>query len=196
MSDEYVRRRTGGRSARVRQAVLDATQQAMAEHGPDAVGVPEIARRSGVHETSIYRRWGTREHLVIDALLAYSQEQIPIPDTGSLREDLIAFADSLAAYLDTPFGKALARSMSAASDGQALAESREEFWTSRFTLARIMIDRAVSRGELPEGTDPAFILEVLIAPLHFRALLTRRPDDRHLTRRLVDLLLCAGTSPA
>lgn len=193
MNDGQARRRTGGRSARVRQAVLDATMQAVAEHDADAVSVPEIARQAGVHETSIYRRWGTREHLVIDALLAYSQEQLPIPDTGTLREDLIAFADSLAAYLHTPFGKALARSMAAATDDPALAESREEFWRSRFDLARIMIDRAVCRGELPESTDPALALEILIAPLHFRALLTRRHVNGHLTRRLVNVLL-AGIS--
>ncbi|MFD7288898.1 TetR/AcrR family transcriptional regulator [Streptomyces sp. NPDC059863] len=193
MSEEQVRRRTGGRSARVRRAVLDATLRAVAEQGPDAVSIPEIARRAGVHETSVYRRWGTREHLVVDALLAYSEEQLHIPDTGTLREDLITFADSLAAYLDTPFGKALVRSMSAAADEPALAESRGEFWRSRFDLARIMIDRAVARGELPEDTDPAFVLEVLIAPLHFRALLTRHPIDGHLTGRLVDLLLADFT---
>jgi AcrR family transcriptional regulator len=189
MDEGQVRRRTGGRSARVREAVLDATLQAMAEHGLDTVSVPEIARRAGVHETSIYRRWRTREHLVIDALLAHSQLQLPIPDTGTLRQDLVAFADSLAAYLDTPFGAALARSMAGAADDPALAEIREEFWHSRFDLAQIMIDRAVTRGELPEDADPALILETLIAPLHFRALLTRQPLDGHLTGRLVDLLL-------
>ncbi|MET8828061.1 TetR/AcrR family transcriptional regulator [Streptomyces sp. NPDC004610] len=189
MSEEQVRRRTGGRSARVRRAVLDATLEAVAEHGPDAVGIPEIARRAGVHETSVYRRWGTREHLVVDALLAYSEEQLHIPDTGTLREDLIAFADSLAAYLDSPFGKALVRAMAAAADAPDLVESREEFWTSRFELARVMIDRAVTRGELPHGTDPALVLETLIAPLHFRVLLTRRPLDTDLSSTLVDLLL-------
>ncbi|MFE7569136.1 TetR-like C-terminal domain-containing protein [Streptomyces sp. NPDC057539] len=115
--------------------------------------------------------------------MAYSEGQLHIPDTGTLREDLITFADSLAAYLDTLFGKALVRSMSAAADEPALAESREEFWRSRFDLARIMIDRAVARGELPEDTDPAYVLEVLVAPLHFRALLTRRPIDGHLMRK-------------
>ncbi|MFF6971868.1 MULTISPECIES: TetR/AcrR family transcriptional regulator [Streptomyces] len=193
MTEERARRRTGGRSARVRRAVLDATLQTMAEHGPDAVRIPEVARRAGVHETSVYRRWGTRERLVVDALLTYSQEQLHIPDTGTLRGDLVGFADSLAGYLDTPFGEALVRSMSAASDDQALAQSREEFWNTRFDLARVMIDRAVARGEIPEGTDPAFILETLIAPLHFRALLTRRPHDGHLSSRLVDLLLAGLT---
>ncbi|WP_405927264.1 TetR/AcrR family transcriptional regulator [Streptomyces sp. NBC_00035] len=189
MSEGHVRRRVGGRSARVRQAVLDATLRAVAEHGPDAVSIPEVARQAGVHETSVYRRWGTREHLVIDALLTYSQLQLPIPDTGTLREDLITFAGSLADYLNSPFGKALARSMAAADDDPSLAEGREEFWRGRFDLARIMIDRAVARGELPKDTDPELALEVLIAPLHLRVLLTHQPIDDHLTGRLVDLLL-------
>ncbi|WP_250306584.1 TetR/AcrR family transcriptional regulator [Streptomyces sp. A 4/2] len=189
MSEEQVRRRTGGRSARVRQAVLDATLQAVAEHGTDAVSIPAVARQAGVHETSVYRRWGTREHLVIDALLTYSQLQLAIPDTGTLREDLIAFAGSLSDYLNSPFGKALARSMATADDDQPLAESREQFWQERLDLARIMIDRAVARGEIPKDTDPALALEVLIAPLHFRVLLTRRPLDADLAGRLVDVLL-------
>jgi len=190
MSEGQVRRRTGGRSARVRQDILDATLQAVAEHGAEAISIPAIARQAGVHETSVYRRWGTREHLVVDALLDYSRQHLAVPDTGTLRGDLIAFADELTAYLATPFGTALVRSMSATADETpALAETREDFWRSRFETARVMIDRAVTRGELPEDTDAALTLEILIAPLHFRALLTRRPIDDHLTGRIVDVLL-------
>ncbi|MFD5445741.1 TetR/AcrR family transcriptional regulator [Streptomyces tendae] len=189
MGEGHVRRRTGGRSARVRQAVLDATLQAVAERGADAVSVPEIARQAGVHETSIYRRWGGREQLVTDALLTYSQELLPVPDTGTLRGDLIAFADSLAAYLATPLGTALTRAMSATHDDDVIAESRQRFWRSRFDLAQVMIDRAVTRGELPEGTDPALAVELLGAPLHFRSLLTRQPVDGTFTAKVVDVLL-------
>ncbi|WP_327098066.1 TetR/AcrR family transcriptional regulator [Nocardia vinacea] len=189
MSEGQVRRRTGGRSARVRQAVLDATLQAMAEHGPDAVSVAEVARQAGVHETSIYRRWGTREQLILDALLSYSQQQLPVPDTGTLREDLVTFAHSVAHYLAGSLGKALTRSMAVSGDDPVLAANRAQFWQSRLDLARVMIDRAVARGELPEDTDAAAALELLIAPLHFRALLTRQSiDDRHV-RQLVDALL-------
>lgn len=83
--------KVGGRSARVRAAVLAATLEAVSHNGADSLSIPDIARTAGVHETSIYRRWGSRENLVLDALLTYSQEQLPIPDTGSLREDLMAF---------------------------------------------------------------------------------------------------------
>ncbi|MGW6421832.1 TetR/AcrR family transcriptional regulator [Nocardia sp. NPDC055053] len=189
MTEQAVRRRTGGRSARVRQAVLDAALQAIAEHGPDGVSVAEVARRAGVHETSIYRRWSTREQLVMDALLAYSQNEMPVPDTGSLRADLLTFTRSLSTYLDSSLGKALARAMVASDDDEPLAAGRRRFWESRFDLARVMIDRAVERGELPDDTDPRLAMELLIAPLHFRALLTHQPLDDHHAERMIDALL-------
>lgn len=183
------RRRTGGRSARVRETVLRATLQVVAEHGADAVSIGEIARQAGVHETSIYRRWRTKEHLILDALLDYSQQQLPVPDTGTLRDDLVAFATSVTNYLASPLGRTLARSMAVADDDVALAATRAQFWQSRLDLARVMVERATSRGELPADVDPAMALELLIAPLHFRALLTRQPVDEQVAGQVVDLLL-------
>ncbi len=81
------RPRTGGRSARVRAAVLDATIALLRDEGND-FGIPQVAARSGVHETSIYRRWGSREALIVDAVRTHIGEEIPIPDTGTLRGDL------------------------------------------------------------------------------------------------------------
>ena len=101
-----VQRRPGGRSARVRAAVLRATLEVMAEHGAGGLTISEIARRAGVHATSVQRRWGTTENVVLDAMLTRSQEQLPVPDTGTLRGDLIAFARLVAAYLATPLGHA------------------------------------------------------------------------------------------
>jgi AcrR family transcriptional regulator len=189
MSEPAVRRRTGGRSARVREAVLKATLHVVAEHGADAVSISEIARQAAVHETSIYRRWPTREHLVLDALLDYSEAKLPIPNAGTLREDLIAFAAGVTAYLDSPLGRTLAKSMAVAGDDDALAAGRAQFWKSRLDLAGVMIARAKDRGEVPADLDPATALELVIAPLHFRALLSREPSDEDHIARLVDALL-------
>ena len=183
--EEQPRRRTGGRSARVRDAVLTATLDALGDGGFDAVTLNEVARRAGVHATSIQRRWGTREKLVLDAMLAFSRTHLLVPDTGSLHGDLVAFAQSLADYLATPLGRALVRSMSAADDDQRLATARAEFWQARFDAAGVVVDRAVERGELAVGADPALILEMVTAPLHFRALLTRQPIDGELIVRIV-----------
>jgi AcrR family transcriptional regulator len=184
-----VQRRPGGRSARVRAAVLQAALEAMAEHGPGGVTISEIARRAGVHATSVQRRWGTAENVTLDAMLTRSQEQLPVPDTGTLRGDLIAFARLIAAYLATPLGTALSRTMAVAEDDPDMADGRLHFWRTRYDIARVMISRAIERRELAAGTDSQLALELLIAPLHFRALLTRQPIDDTMIEQLVDTLL-------
>ena len=184
-----VQRRPGGRSARVRAAVLRATLEAMAEHGPGGLTISEIARRAGVHATSVQRRWGTTENVVLDAMLTRSQEQLPVPDTGTLRGDLIAFSRLVAAYLATPLGTALSRTMAVAEDDPDMADGRLQFWRARYDIARVMISRAIERRELDDGTDSQLALELLIAPLHFRALLTRQPIDDTMIEQVVDTLL-------
>jgi AcrR family transcriptional regulator len=61
MSEVAGRRRTGGRSARVRRVVLETTVKLVAGGGADAANIREIARQAGVHDTSIYRRWPTKD---------------------------------------------------------------------------------------------------------------------------------------
>src|SRR6266511_5046821 len=82
-------RRPGGRSARVRSDAIAATLAELAERGYAALSLESIARRAGVHKTTLYRRWGTREELVLEAMLARAGEHISVPDTGSLRGDLL-----------------------------------------------------------------------------------------------------------
>jgi AcrR family transcriptional regulator len=184
-----VQRRPGGRSARVRAAVLQATLETMAEQGPGDVTISEIARRAGVHATSVQRRWGTAENVMLDAMLTRSQKELPVPDTGTLRGDLIAFARLVAAYLATPLGAALDRTMAVAEDDPERAEGRVRFWRTRYDTAQVMIDRAIERNELAAGTDPSLALELLVAPLHFRTLLIRQPIDDSLIEQVVDTLL-------
>jgi AcrR family transcriptional regulator len=186
---QEVQRRPGGRSARVRAAVLQATLEAMAEHGPGGVTISEIARRAGVHATSVQRRWGTAENVMLDAMLTRSQDELPVPDTGTLRGDLIAFARLIAAYLATPLGAALQRMMAVTEDDPELADGRTRFWRTRYDAAQVMIARAIERNELAAGTDPALALELLVAPLHFRTLLIRQPLDDSLIEQAVDTLL-------
>jgi AcrR family transcriptional regulator len=189
MAETPVRRRTGGRSARVRQSVLDATLALLGEEGLDKLKVADVATRAGVHETSIRRRWRTKENLICDALLNHSEQYLPIPDTGSLREDLAAFACELVAYLTTPLGRALLRAMATTGDDPTLADARTAFWQARYELASAMIRRAVSRGELPATVDGRLALEALIAPLNFRTLVTDEPPDENLPHQLADLVL-------
>ena len=197
MTETEVRRRRGGRSARVREAVLDATLVLLSDGAADTLSIAGVAARAGVHETSIRRRWRTKENLICDALLNHSEQRLPIPDTGSLREDLAAFVSELAAFDSTTTGKALLRAMAAAGSDPALAQARDMFWGTRLELAGAMIERGIARGELRGTVDTRLVLEALIAPLHFRTLLTNEPVDDVLPRALADLILdgIAGRSP-
>jgi AcrR family transcriptional regulator len=179
--------RRGGRSARVRAAVLGATLSLLREEG-DAFGIPQIAARAGVHETSIYRRWGTREALIVDAVQAHIGEEIPIPDTGTLRGDLTAFLEQSITFLASPLGAQLVRA-TAPAPRAAAQDARGMYWSRRLTQIGILFERSAERGEIAATADRALAAELLLAPLYFRLLITQAPLDAALAGRLADLIL-------
>jgi AcrR family transcriptional regulator len=185
------KRRPGGRSARVRRAVLDATVETLVGSGYAGLSVDEVARRAGVNKTTIYRRWPDVGALVIDALLDRQQEHVPIPDTGELRGDLLALLDAVTASITSPEGAALLRA--AQDSGPPELESLvHRFWHSRFALGRQIFQRAVDRGEVAPGLNHDLLLELAVAPLHFRHLVTREPLSRAFRARLVDAVVDAA----
>jgi len=189
MSESVRRRRQGGRSARVRQAVLESTLQVVAKRGSNGVNIGEIARLAGVHDTSIYRRWPTKEHLVFDALIDFNRERLPIPDTGTLRGDLVAYLGLVTEYSATPMGQAMIKAMVGTHDDAAMAVGRADFWQSRLDHTRVMFDRAVARGELTADADPVAALQLLTGALYFRLLLTRQTIDDAITAHFIDVLI-------
>src|SRR6476660_9644746 len=96
------KKRLGGRSARVRAAVFEATRQLLVEKGFADLSIIEISTRSGVNPTSIYRRWGNKVNLAVEAILGSEESQIPIPDTGSLRSDLVQLLRELRRFHQSP----------------------------------------------------------------------------------------------
>ncbi|MGA5822462.1 TetR-like C-terminal domain-containing protein [Kitasatospora sp. NPDC094028] len=121
--------------------------------------------------------------------LTASDEGIPVPDTGTVRTDLAAFARALADYLATPLGRAVVRGAVLGADDPALAESWQAFWQSRLDQAGVIVRRAVERGELPADTDTSLALELLCAPLQARAVLGHRAIEPDLPDRLAHLVL-------
>ena len=161
------------------------------EHGVDKVGIPEISRRAGVRDSSIYRRWGTRENLILDALLAASERTLPVPDTGTLHGDLTALATALIDYLDAPLGRGLIHALPLNIDSEEIREARTAFWESRYRATEVMFSRAVARGELPPDTDARTAIELLIAPIHFRNLLTHERLDAKFASGLATYVIRA-----
>ena len=161
------RRRLGGRSAKVR-SVLEAAFELGHEHGLAASGITDVAQRKGVHLSSIYRRWGTREGLLIDALL--SGVHGLDPDTGTLRGDLRAYSGQRRGHARSRRG-ALLRLAVTMGDTASLRAVRDDYWTRAVQNASIMFDRAIQRAGAALDVKVRDV-EYLVAPLYMRTLVT------------------------
>ncbi|WP_232248544.1 TetR/AcrR family transcriptional regulator [Streptacidiphilus rugosus] len=188
------RRATIGRGAKVRTAVLAATIDELVERGYTTLTVDQIAQRAGVHKTTVYRRWADLDALIVDALTEHIAADIPIPDTGSVAEDLRLLARGLVAWISSPIGRAVLAIMvsDAAVRVPELAESRRRIFHDRIERARPVVDRAVARGELPPDTDAAELIKNLAAPVYFRVLITGESVDRHTADHAAAAALAAA----
>jgi AcrR family transcriptional regulator len=174
----------------VRTAVIDALLAELAENGLNELTMEGLARRAGVDKTTLYRRWGSKEELVLEALLELGESRVPIPDTGSLRDDLLTVAREIAASLATPETDAVVRAGAAdPSPNSKLVAAVREFWAVRFSLLGEMVERAIKRGELPAGTPPKPLIEGLLGGIYLRLLVTREPLDDGFLVELADWLV-------
>lgn len=199
MGEQRVRvvgqQRPGGRSARVRAAILDATLELLAEHSYEALRIEEVAARAGVNKTTVYRRWPTKAELVADAIRARSQENVPVPDTGSLDGDLRRLARAVAANIGSAAGGSVAKTLvAAAATAEEVASGAATFWAERIGFATVIVERAVARGELGRRADAGLIIESLIGPLYVRLLLTGEPVTRSLADRIAALTAAGARS--
>jgi AcrR family transcriptional regulator len=176
------------RGEHVRQTVLAAAFDELAANGFDGATVAGVAKRSGVHETTVYRRWVTRENLLVAALLDRSADAIPAPDTGSTRRDLLAIVRGVIAHMSSPAGRAVLRAAMLPVD-TTYSDVRKAFWAHRLDTLSPVVARGIERGDLRDDTDARLLLEMLVAPIHGRLLLTGEQVDDGLAERLVDLAL-------
>jgi AcrR family transcriptional regulator len=187
--------RPGGRTAKVRTAVLSATMAALVEHGYESLNVEDIARRAGVHKTTVYRRWPTKAELVADAVRERSADRVEVPDTGSFAGDLQALARAVVASIGSAEGSAMIQNLivvTAASD--ALAEEGPKFWAERLALTGVIVHRAIARGELPSDVNANLIIETLIGPLYVRLLFTGEPIDDRIADQVARIVTAGAAS--
>jgi AcrR family transcriptional regulator len=183
--------RPGGRTARVRAEVHRAVIDLLTESAPEDLTIAAVAQRSGVHQATIYRRWGTISALIDDLVTDVLERSSPIPDTGSLRGDLTAYALKAARDLASPMGVVYVRAIAHSVATSEVDPDRPE-WHDRGQRLQQMLDRASARGEATPELEE--LLEVVLAPMYFRVLLAGRAPDAVQARRLVErqLALCAG----
>ena len=191
-----VRPRPGGRSARVRRAVLDVVVELLEEGGVQAITIAEVAARSGVNASSIYRRWRSIDALILDAAQDLSLGAIEVADTGSLEGDLCATVKSVAAFLRTDLGIAMARALiHVPPEVLERLSDWPQFWSTRLRRFEPVFARAAARGEVADDVDQSVIAsigEMIAAQTYFLTLFRREEVDDAAAQRIVRRALVAA----
>ncbi|MEV6251433.1 TetR/AcrR family transcriptional regulator [Streptomyces sp. NPDC051742] len=189
--------RPGGRTAKVRRAVLDATQDALADTGFHALNMDRIAASAGVGKTTVYRRWGSPVGLVTDLLHDMAEQSLPAADTGGLPGDLRANAELVRDTLTDPRMGAVFRAViAAAACDEECARALAAFYRTRLAEWAPVVTRAAARGEVPAGTDPVELLRAVSAPLYYRFTITHEELTGAVTERAVTAALAAARDGA
>ncbi len=177
--------------------ILDATLALLIEVGYDRLTMDAVAKRSRASKATLYRRWETKARLVIDALLrAKGAPHVELPDTGTLRGDL------LAAFCGPkgPSGHAGTRALGAvvtalSSDPEFAAEFRERFIAPKLAVSAEMYQRARARGEIRDDVDLEVIGPALAGILLHRAFVMGLPTDDSIVERVVDHVIIPAVLP-
>ncbi len=190
MSDADVRPRGGRpRDPACDEAILRSTREVFAEDGYAGVTVEGIAARAGVGKATIYRRYSTKAHLVVEAIRDAAVVEDHLPDTGDLRADLITMMEPLADHLRGEHAKLLTTFAMERVRNPELAEefNRSVIGKKREHMRRL-VEAAVQRGELRADADVELIAESLPAFLWHHAVYNV-PITHDLLERVLDLAL-------
>jgi AcrR family transcriptional regulator len=164
MIDHRTRPRRRGDA--LNSAIFQATLDELAEVGYARLTMERVAARAGASKASVYRRWPTRMELALEAVHGLAPDPTTMPDTGSFREDALAFMRSAADLLAGPAGEALRGLLGdALADRSRTLELRKH---SRGTGHRVMqeiVNRAVARGEISSAAVTPLRIDVAQAML-------------------------------
>jgi AcrR family transcriptional regulator len=179
------------RSPEADRAILEAAVALLAQRGLAAMSIEEVAARAGVGKTTIYRRWPSKGLLALDAFVASFREEQPLPDTGTLGGDLRAALRAwVRAVTNTPMGPMLAGLIAEAQhDPELRGAWRDRVLEPLRTQHRIMLDRAMARGEIPSSVDREVVLDMFFGAAEHRLLLGHLPMTEAFIDEVVDVIM-------
>ncbi|WP_035797893.1 TetR/AcrR family transcriptional regulator [Kitasatospora mediocidica] len=185
------------RSATADRAILAATREALAEVGWGGLSIGQVALRAGVAKTTLYRRWPSKNELVMDAV-ATQLEELEVTDLGSLRADIEDVVGQFAALLSRPETQAalLALFAEGTRDAQLRKRIRETIVDPQKRLVRQGRANAQARGELDPDRDEAaaaeeidIIFDTIAGTVEHRMLVSGEPVTPEWISRFTTLLL-------
>jgi len=187
LSVVMVRPRGRPRDASADARILAAALEALASVGYQALSVDDVASTAGVAKTTVYRRWPTKEQLVVSCLQEVATRRSPAP-TGDWREDVRRAVKALILEVNTPEGKAWNSVLAAAQNNPDLHISLSRHDEPVVRL-RDALREGVERGELRSDLDIDLTMDLLAGVIPWRTLVLREPIAPALADSIVDIIL-------
>jgi len=177
------------------EEILDAVVDMLLESGYERLTMDAVAKRARASKATLYRRWQTKQSLVVDAVIrSKALHERPVPDTGSLRGDLRAvFCDgsSLIAGTTRVLGVVLTALQ---TDPEFAHDFRTRFIAPRINTSREIYRRAAERGELSPSADPSLLGPAFAGILLHRRFVLGEEITPELVERVLDqIILPAAT---
>lgn len=185
---EHVRRRRRGRE--LESALLDAAWHELVEVGYASLTMESVAARAHTGIAVLYRRWANKDELVLAALEHYrASHPVDIPDTGTLRGDLLAaltgMGEARAAFFAVAAGTAFSGLL--ADTGLTPAQVRDQIiGDQRLTRVRTIYERAHDRGEIDLERTPSAVLALPFDLVRHDLLMDLKPVPPARIRSIID----------
>jgi AcrR family transcriptional regulator len=179
------------RDVRADRAILNAALQSFIEDGFKGMSIEGVAARAGVGKTTIYRRWPSKEELIVAAIDSLF-EDLRLPDTGDLRADLTSLVEQAHRFLtQTKAGDVLPRMVGEVASGTPLGRAYfEKVMGPRLGSIVDTLEAAKGRGDLRDDLDDHLALASIIGSMMFLRLTRTLPESRKdLADRLVTQLI-------
>lgn len=173
--------------------ILDATIEVLAETGYDGMTIDMVAARAKAGKATVYRRWASKPDLVLDAVACMKAKDLDLeslPDTGTLRGDLVAMVRSPTIQESQRKLQVMAGIVSMiARDPELAAAAREAIIEPRAAANRILFRRAIDRGEIASDVDIEALCLIGPAMVAYRTLMLREPVDRDFMITTIDRVI-------
>jgi len=176
--------------------ILAACVEELLEVGYDRLTMDGVAHRARASKATLYRRWSSKQSLVVDAVIRSKRTgDTTLPDTGTLRGDLLAVFCGPTGLRDEQSMRVLGSVLTALQTDHTFAETfREKHVNPKRAGVVALFARADARGELAPGVDPTLIGPALVGILLHRAFVLGDQITAELVERVVDqIILPAAT---
>ncbi len=176
----------------VTDGIIESVLDELAEVGYGKLSMDSVARRAGSGKAALYRRWQSKQEMVLDAVTTISTPTLSAETSGDLRTDLVDLVSSANDWLGgTRMSRILPDLLAEAKRNPDLAVALNRLAATRREHALRMINTAASRGEVAADADIEYAIDLMAGPIFWRICGRRQQTTPEFLERVVGTILHA-----